>query len=489
MENVLINTLKDKTSSVIKCASVICLSVSFGIAFVRLSLFHFACFLASLISPFLFSQPYIFLLLLTGILVLFPNVGFGVREGVTVFNIYSKGSGVLPIPLFSVGLFCLFLSVYIKITSTRIRYGSKLIFLDWSIILLLFFSVIYILVAFLANPKGVSMDGFRRAVSQYGVIGYAQFGIMYFIVKLIISEKGRLLQLNRLIFTLALGRAAYGIIRFLFFGGDPANFYANYEGRQVKLTFFDIYDSAFFMYIFSFCFINILKLLNQKKHLIFTILLSGINIVFSFRRTVWIGFIFALIYLSFNLEKGKRIFVYGLLLLIFVISIPIASSRFDSQHSIFSDLSLDYSTSKGMGRFGELFYAIKTIAKSPLYGLGATGHYDAPTVFQWRVSTEIVHSTMVHIALKMGILGLILFFLIVIGVYSLRSWNRESTLHDRDCAVIFYSAYSTLIFLLPDIFFAPSLIELRHSVSLGLFVGLVSVSARFLGQEHKLRVV
>ena len=49
------------------------------------------------------------------------------------------------------------------------------------------------------------------------------------------------------------GREAFGLVRYAFLGGDPQNAYANLEGLNIKITFWDINDSIIAALIVGFC--------------------------------------------------------------------------------------------------------------------------------------------------------------------------------------------------------------------------------------------
>jgi len=473
-----------KKSPFFAMAIVVLLAIFISVALVNLPLSYFLVFMILVISPYLFINPYKTFLFFLSVLILFPDVSYAVREGAKVVDIYSRGTGILPFPLINCFLFFLFSAALFNLFLEKRNANGRFLLIDFSILVFLITSLIYIMVSFLTDPIGISMEGFRNAVSHYGVMGIVVFCLVYFVVNNIFSRKKQLIDLTNFIFLLAFVRASYVMIRFIFFGGAPRTF-ASLRGFNLKFTFFEVADSIFSIYILSFCFLNIFILLRKKKIFYIAIFITLFNMLFSWRRNVWIGAILALLYLFHKISRGKRILFYFLLLLLVLALISLISVRFGSLEGSIGDISFDYSSTSKMGRFGELFYAIKTISKSPIFGLGATGKYIASPSFTWAAPPDMVHSVIIHIALKMGLIGLIILFFVILGVYLLNVSNRKINLRDKELKVIFYSAYSTLIFLVPNFLIANPLVVFRHAAVYGLFVGLARVSYKFLIQNHK----
>jgi len=486
MNELLVSSNGWKNSPFFVTTAVVFLGILIGMALIKLPLSYFLVFMVLVISPYLFIKPHKTFLFFLSLLILFPNVDYAIREGSKVIDIYGKGVGILPLPLIDFLLFFLFGAALCGLVYERRNTNRRFLLLDYSILVFLITSIIYIIVSFLTNPIGISMEGFRNAVYRFGVIGIVEFCLVYFVVYIIFSKKKQLIELTNFIFFLALARASYGIIRFIFFGGDPRE-YASRMGFNLKFTFFEIGDVAFFMFILSFCFLNIFIILRKKKIFYITIFIILFNILFSFRRVAWAGSILVLIYLFQKISKRKRILFYvAALILLIPALISLISMRFGSLENSIGDISFDYSSSNKMGRFGELYYAIKTISKSPIFGQGVTGIYIASPSFNWPAPPDMVHSTILHIALKMGLIGLIILFFVILGVYLLNVNSRKINLPDKELKVIFYSAYSTLILLVFNFLFANPLAVFRHAAGYGLFVGLVRVSYKFLIQNHEI---
>ncbi|MGZ7222974.1 hypothetical protein ACXWPH_10260, partial [Streptococcus pyogenes] len=80
----------------------------------------------------------------------------------------------------------------------------------------------------------------------------------------------------------------WGLVRYVALGGDPANFYANFQRIDVKLTFFDINDSL----LAAMCFTIVLwrlftgqaRSVGQRWLYAGIALLELFIIVFSYRR-------------------------------------------------------------------------------------------------------------------------------------------------------------------------------------------------------------
>ena len=485
MNGLFLNIFKRRTNSFYESAVSLSLAIFLSIAFVKLPFFHFLVVIFLIVTIYLFSKPYETFVLFLSLLIIFSHFSYAVSEGVKVIDIYSKGARFLPFSLMIGFLFFIFMAVLCSLNYRKKNDQFRLI--DFSILVFLITSLIYISVSLLTDPSGISMEGARKAFHQFGVIGIVEFCLVYFIVNIVIFEKNRLVKLINFIFFITLIKASYGIMRYFFFGGEPRD-YAARMGLNFKLTFFDIFDSAFFIFIFSFCFLNIFILSRKKIIFYIALIITLFNIVFSFRRTAWIGVILVLIYLSLKIGREKKILVYVIVLILLIPPLlSLISMRFGSLENSIGDISFDFSSSRKMGRFGELFYAIKSISKSPIFGHGVTGKYAASPSFDWAVPREIVHSSVLHIALKMGLVGLFILLLVIVGLYLLSPKHSKITLQDEEIRIIIYSAYSALIFLVPDFIFGTALVLFRHAAGYGIFVGLVRVSSKFLIPNHEIK--
>jgi hypothetical protein len=475
-----------KKNPFLEIAISVILAIILSASFLKLQFFHFLVLVVLLICPYLFVRPYNTFLFFLSLLILFSDVGYAVKEEAKLINIYSKGTGILPISLMTCFLLFIFSSALCSLAYNKRRNEKdRFLLLDISVFIFLITSLIYITISFLNNPLGISEEGFRNAVDQFGLIGIVEFCLVYFVIKIIITQKKQLIGLANIIFLLVFVKASYGIIRYVFFGGEP-RIYSSSGISSVKLTFFDIYDSAFFVFVLAFCFINIF--IFSRKRIIFyiAIFITLFNILLSFRRTAWAGSLLALIYLFQKIKRRKRILLYVVTsLLLIPVLLSLIPTRFGRLERSVSDISFDYSSSNKMGRFGELFYAIDNISKSPIFGLGATGRYNASTSFSWRASPYLVHSAIVHVGLKMGLLGLSILVLVILGIYSLLTKYRKINFQDEKLRIVTYSTYSTLIFLALDILFGTPLVIFRHAACLGFFVGLLRVSSKPLTWNNK----
>lgn len=479
MNGLFLDIFRWRTRVFYESAFSLFLAIILSIALVKLSFFHFLVIIFLVITPYLFTKPYEAFLLFLSFLIIFSHFSYAVREEAKVFDIYQKGADILPFSLMSCFLFLIFIAVLLNLNYKK-KYGQFRL-IDFSIFVFLITSLIYISAYFLTDSAGIlSLETAKRAFHQFGVMGVVEFCLVYFVVNIIIFDKERLLKLINFIFFIASIKASYGIIRYVFWGGEPRD-YAARTGANFKLTFFDIFDSAFFIFIFSFCFLSISILSKKKKIFYITLIITLFNIIFSFRRTAWVGVILALIYLFLKIGERKKILFYVIMLILLILPlISLISMRFGSLENSMGDISFDFSSSKKMGRFGELFYAIKTISKSPIYGYGVTGKYVASVSFDWSAPSDIVHSSIIYVGLKMGLVGLFLLLLIIIGLYLLNPKHTNIKIKDKKIGIVMYSAYSTLIFLVPDFIFGTPLVLFRHAAGYGFFVGLVSSSVKLL---------
>lgn len=322
--------------------------------------------------------------------------------------------------------------------------------------------------------------------------GFAQVAWMLPLVHLL-QASGRdertLDTLGRLLVLAALAKAVFGLGRRALFGGDPANVYQNYGQVDVRLTFFDLSDSLVCLLGASVA-AAMLFVAPSPRHGAAWRLLCGITIalavvciVLSYRRTAWGGLVLAMIGLLWQLDRRRR---WPVLLLAVPLAtalvVTVAMQRLGAQAgggglaAFFFDL--------WGNRFGpestrllELRLAWQSFTDSPVVGIGAWGRYAKSHLVPWQVMAggSFVHSGVLHLAMKAGLIGLIL--LAALGWAFRVERRRAAAAAGPEGRVLLVAAVCGLAFMLPDFLFGTPIPQLRTMQLMALCLGLPGLVA------------
>ena len=83
----------------------------------------------------------------------------------------------------------------------------------------------------------------KKVFSSTGLINVVNMYLFIMILLKIISTPEKTRQTRDFVIFCALTRGIYGLARWAFLGGDPANIYANAQKIAIRITFFDINDN------------------------------------------------------------------------------------------------------------------------------------------------------------------------------------------------------------------------------------------------------
>ncbi|WP_445367272.1 O-antigen ligase family protein [Methylomonas sp. BW4-1] len=402
-----------------------------------------------------------------GVLLYFQSSTWGLAAGVDVSNIYDRGTGVLPFSLITAVLYFLYLCTAFLGYQQRnpsVYFNLRPYFLGF---VFLFFVFVFFGV--------VIGEPYQKVITTRGLIPVVNMYLLMLVLLKIISTPNKLEKLTDLIVFCALTRGIWGLIRWAFLGGDPANIYATSQKIAVRLTFFDINDS---LIATIGVFLAAWYLLYQKPGLtasrkLFYYLTIGIGlavVLLSYRRTAWGGLVLAGSWLVWLQPLRKRLQVGLIIGLIGTLALPVLiAERFANLKGSggHGGLLYDITSKKGdiatsEGRFSELNLAWHYISESPFTGvmpwggIGLGGTHD------------FVHSGLVHLWLKGGIFALVLFCLILWNyVLFTRKVRREIPAQDRGLAE---AAFAGLLFSMPNILFGTPFIEFRTTQLLGVLL-------------------
>jgi O-antigen ligase len=426
---------------------------------VELNTFRIAVILLLLlIGVLLVLRPKLITYIYLGLILYMPNtLGFGVKQGINYFAFYGAGTGVVVRPLISfylLGLFVISLFLY------RNREPSIKSCQPVKILLLL--SAYYVLYALLGFVSGVPVS---EIVGGTSTIHLFDMTLFMLVLLRFCSDEKELSRLSSFLIFCVFTREVYGFIRFLFFGGDISNVYANIERINVKLTFQDINDNLLGTLVSFYCawtlFQNWSKItLRIKLFYSTTIVLSIFTIMFSFRRTAWIGLCIAGAWFVIKQPLRRRIIAAILLGAIgfFTFTTLLTMRLGQYEHKKASMLFYDLTNKQGdlttrTGRLGELEAAMQTIKDNVIFGVGPWGTI---THFSHR---DYMHGGILQIWLKLGMVGLVLFLAAMVAYmwFCLRK-SRKVQPENRGW---FEAAFAGVLFMIPTFTFGTPIIEYR----------------------------
>lgn len=359
--------------------------------------------------------PYLILLLTIS------GTTFGLKEAVAP-SVYGRGSGVLYAPLLMWLLLAAFLWTRFTLMFARDRIAACNLhpwFAGW-------------LVLFAAHV-GAGLALGQPLKEIVGGMGFSNVIWMWvFILALLTAFRTpeAVEELTRFLIVYGFGRAVFGLVRWAALGGDPANAYANRQGLDLKLTFFDINDNLICFIAFA---LSAVRLLHPDKVVVskwwraflwVVLATTALCILLSFRRTAWVGLALGGLFVLAQLPKQVRwktaLFAVpmGLVGIIYVAKKRLGqvSGAGGGIESFFYDLISNRYGAEG-DRVMELKLAIADFIDHPIVGIGAWGRYSGYQRIDWQIGPDagaFLHSGLLHLALKTGFVGLIL----LVGVVS-----------------------------------------------------------------------
>jgi len=293
-----------------------------------------------------------------------------------------------------------------------------------------------------------------------------------------------LVMLARLLVLAALAKAAFGLGRWAFFGGDPANIYANAEKLNIRLTYFDIGDSLVCVLGMAVALSLLLVKRSEKRSApwdwiyIVTVVASLACVMLSYRRTAWGGAVLVMIYFLIRMQPRWR-------LPVLMVGVPVVlaglgvvmGQRLDWRdganplEKFFFDLVSSGSGAQGT-RVLELRLAWEAFTNSPIVGVGSWGKYASSKLIPWQdaLSGSFLHSGVLHLTMKAGLVGLFL----TVGVLwafarQARSLAASSTAEGR---ALVMAGVAGLLFEVPDFLFGTPIGQVRTMQLWAICLGL-----------------
>lgn len=430
--------------------------------------FLFAVALVAMALPFLAMKPKYLVYLFLGMLFFFPNPGWGVLDKANIFNLYSKGTGQLPVSLMSLFIWGVFLivSLFVNAKSDALRWCNLRKYF-------LAFNALFVVYALFGVAIGNPID---KVLSEHGVITVVNMSLLVLVMLRIFKKKEDADQLMSFFLLCVVTRGVWGVFRYFFLGGDPANIYANVEHIDVKLTFFDIGDLL--VACMAAFYAGWMLLWNGRqvsfKGKLFYAFVLGVElfvIIFSYRRTAWGGLVLAGIPFVMMQPWRRRIQIFlvsgGLAMFTFTVVMRERLKGVTQSKGLLE--MFFYDTAKGgklsadQGRLSELNAAFQTVKENMLFGVGPWGGYGP-------YSIDFMHSGFLHVWLKTGLLGLVIFVAILAG-YVLFCTFKRRTIPPAERGY-FEAGFAGFLFMLPTLFMGTPIIEFRTMQLLGFVLAL-----------------
>ena len=463
--------------------------------FVGVALAGLVWFALGLVAPRLLVLP----ILLT--LAVFPASSLLAGEGGIGFDVYGKGAGYLFFSVYEYSIAAVAMGVALRgffsqsLQQTAWR-GAAIA--DAQRPRNTLFIYYWLMFALLLGHMLATLDDPREAwffqLSRSGVV-YLLLQGMLIAALLGAIDSPRVLQQVTLLVAAAVGlRMLWGMVRYLFLGGDPQSYYES-GGITLKITFWDINDSVWAMMLAAGAFWAGATTKRWPQGARIAVWLLGLMclgvIALSARRTAQGGAMLGILMLALLLPKGKRWYM----LLVFVIILPVTAyklgARLDDNRSWFqrifnAEQSGQYLLDPRRQRFYELQSAMETVAQHPVFGVGPAGSFNPRShvgLEYHKGNYGFVHSGFVHVLLKMGVVGLLV-FCGLLGAYLLTLWRqwRDAPAHYRGYLAVSACGFAAS---LPNLVFGTPMIEGRTMLLLGVVMALPVLVARMAWLERQ----
>jgi len=432
-----------------------------------------------------------------GVVFAFVNPSYGLLEAPGL-NVYAQGGKTFFIPFLQYGFYALFLAV---VTSNAFKQRKPLKNAGggWLIAMLL------LLVAHMFSGMFLENLSPLHILAPRGFLHVLHIGMTAYLVASAIRSEEDLKYVVWLIVIVVFGRGVFALVRFVAFGGDPQNAYANYGSDNVglKITFWDANEGVLACMAAFYAAWQLLRSwsgrLDRKSIFYLAMLLVEVLVVLlSFRRSNWLAILLVCIYFILFLPPARRWLVglVGVSLLVpaiwFGANQRFQASALDRDRTVMEVLAPDArgvgSADRRKSRFYELDRAWETLARSPVtiaLGVGNWGSFDpGPDLLALAYHAgrfDFVHSGFGHVLLKSGLVGLVIF--LGFGISILRGAAIPKEQVDPKLAAIYFTFRAGIVAMIPTLMSGTPIPELRTTWILGVILG-VPLAIKALG-HHK----
>lgn len=429
---------------------------------------------ATLVWPRFLVYPYL------GILFWANSSHYGSLEAVAP-TLYTRGSNILYFSLLFWLLLAAMLWAKLSVAFER-RQAAQCNLLPWFSAWAVLLSGHICIGLFLEIP-------FKEIISVAGISNIVWMAALIILIQLGFRNQKELAEFSKFIILVGLARAAFGLVRWIAFGGDPSNVYENYGKLDLKLTFFDINDGLVCWLALCVAAVQLLRPGQDEFSrmwrfiLWMTIVICVTCIILSFRRTAWIGLILGSIFLLMHLPSRRRIQVALLGIPTILAGVLYAAWKRLSQtkgagglESFFHDLQSNDIGEEG-ARVLELKLVWADFIEHPIFGIGSWGRYKGHEFIAWQTGEAggtFVHSGILHIALKSGLVGLVL----MVGLISafIHFWLKNKSAIEQTAQPLAIAGVAGIIFMIPDLIIGTPISEIRTMQMLALCLALPYVA-------------
>lgn len=423
----------------------------------------------TLAAPRLLIYPYL------GVLFWVTGNSYGRMDAVAP-SLYSRGSGVLYFPALLWLLLAAMLWSLCSASFAKYRRPSCNL-LPW------YLGFVVLLVGHVAVglATGIPME---ETVAPAGFSNIVWTAVLILAVLYCFRSDEQFAELSRFIIVIGTARAIFGLVRWAGFGGDPANAYQNRHGLDLKLTFFDINDSLVCWLALGIAAIQLFC--GRQSHTSFwrivlwcAIVSCLLCIVLSFRRTAWLGMLIAGGFILFQLPAITRLRVLSLAGPAVLAGILFSAWKRLSQtkgagglEGFFFDIQ-----SRAIGaessRLLELKLVVADIFANPLFGIGSWGRYSGHNLISWQTGEyggTFVHSGVLHVALKSGLIGVVLCLGIIVALT--KQWKQVSKTPYSQGKVLAIVGISGALFSIPDMIIGTPVPQVRTMQMIALCIAM-----------------
>jgi hypothetical protein len=387
-------------------------------------------------------------------------------------TIYSRGVGVFYFSLLNLILFVAGVATLIrKLANPHNPYLAAP--LGRYFLAFLFMLVAHII---LGVAAGIDLD---VILGYNGIINILNMLIFMYLVVMAFNDEKDMRRLLLTIIVLAGARAVFGIVRFIWFDGDTANPYRNFERLDIKIAFFDIADNfiaslAAFVaaWLLTSPGIRLGPLRRLGLYLFLGLEIAAVAL--SFRRASLIGLALMFALLLFRLPSRQRLKFIVLATVILCVTAGVffrERLQFNTQGNIFSSMVYDIGGEAGgikENRFYELYAAAQSLTGNWLFGLGSWGG------FKGDASLLDYHFGFGHIILKSGLVGLALFLSLLVAYTSFYFRSRKHL--TGNARLMSDAGFAGFLFWIPTLLIGTPIIEFRSMLLIGLTLAMPFVA-------------
>lgn len=418
-----------------------------------------------------------------GVLFMFSSSTWGQMQ--VENTIYSRGTGLFYFSLLNLLLFAAGVAALVrKLANPQNPY--LMVPLSKYFLAFVFLLLSHIVIGV---TSGVDLE---LILAYNGLINVFNMLVFMYLVTMAINDEKDKKNLLLLIIALAAIRAVFGMVRYLWFDGDSANPYRNFESMELKIFYFDIADN-FVASLAAFCAAWLLTSPNVNMHPVKRLLLYGFlaleiaAVALSFRRSSLLGLALMFVFLLFRLPSQRRfkfiILATGILALSATIFFQQRLQFAADGNNVLTSLVYDILPKKGeTNRFYELYAAANSVGGNWLFGLGAWGTFTGDeSLLDYHLGLfDFVHSGFGHLVLKSGVVGLLLFCALIAAYTShyLRYRNRLS----GNSRLLADAGFAGFLFWVPTLLIGTPIIEFRTMLLIGLTLAMPFVA---VGIEHR----